>query len=352
MSETKHAKRFLWNIVILLIILIVSYTLFFLWIGNREIKISHSYKQFLLQHTKGQRLIIDSGSNSHHGINSNMIENQLGILTINLADNGSYPLRNKLLRLKKYARKGDIVLMPLEWRYYSHDLAPDVFKKNLFGSLNFYYFQDDSLIQEIKAIWNRPFSTFIKALKFQKNISKKSIVNIHNYLNRFKNKQRGEYIYKGPLPLADDGTKTLTCDQYIFFSQLKYGFKVNQIFKDNLKLIKSLEAKGIKIILTWPSVAGDDCYKSKYKKEINQLMTEIRTLLKKNNIDIIGNPYDSSFPKKYMLNTFFHLIPEARDIRTQKLINEIKKLNLSELSSIKNKKSTPYQLDINLSLTK
>jgi len=346
LTEVKQAKHFLWSIVISLVTIVISYTLFFLWIGNREIEISHSYKQFLLQHTVGNRFIIESGSSSHYGINSNMIEDQLGILTINLADNGSYPLRNKLQRLLKYAKKKDIVLMPLEWRYYTHDIAPDVFKENLFGSLNFYYFRNTSLLNEIIEIWNSPFSTFANALQFHRRNAKRSEAYLKNYLYRFNNKQRGEHLYTGPLPLAEDGTKTLTCDQYVFFSQLQYGFKINHIFLENLKLIKKLKEKGIEVIFTWPAVAGNNCYKSKYQAKINQLSIDIKKLLEKNHILIIGNPYDSSFPKKYMLNTFFHLIPEARDTRTQKLINEVKNLNLSQLPS--KQKFLPYKLDINL----
>jgi len=347
LSKIKKAKYFLLSIVVWLIILIAFYTSFFLWIGNREIEISHSYKQFLLQHTVGNRLIIESGSNSHHGINSNMLEDQLGILTINLADNGSYPLRNKLLRLKKYARKGDIVILPLEWRYYTHDVTPDIFKENLFGKLNFYYFPSDSLFAEIKNIWNRPFSTFINAVSFQRKLAKRRSINLNYYLERFAKKERGEYLYHGPLPLAEDGTKTLTCDQYILASQLQYGFMISQIFKDNLKLAKDLTNKGITVIFTWPSVSGKDCYGSKYKKDFDLFIIKIKKLLKENGFRTIGSPYDSRFKKRYMLNTFFHLIPEARDVRTQRLINEIKKLHLPQLSSNINKDSR-YFLDINM----
>ena len=49
----------------------------------------YAYKNYLISNTTEQnRIIVESGSNSYHGINSQMLENHFGKLVINLADNG------------------------------------------------------------------------------------------------------------------------------------------------------------------------------------------------------------------------------------------------------------------------
>ena len=93
-----------------------------------------------------------------------MLEKELGVLTINLADHAGYPLHNKLLRIERYSHPGDILILPLEWPYYTYSKVPGVFSENILGKINHYYFYD-SKIEEIKQIWKSPFSSFSKGVK-------------------------------------------------------------------------------------------------------------------------------------------------------------------------------------------
>jgi hypothetical protein len=321
MTQIKKSQHFLRTISIAFIGFIISYTLSYYLLATREVFISHSYKQFLLQHAPGQRLIIDSGSNSFFGINSTLLEQQLGLLTINLADNAGYPLKSKLLRIEKYSHQGDIILLPLEWQYYTVTDIPDVFLNHLLGNLNYYH--QNAFIKDLQQIWQTPFANFIAGLNhYRKSISndKKTL---KKYLMRFNHQQRGDYREEESLEF-EEASKVTTCDQYVLGNALKNGFKLSTMFMENTPLIKRLQTKGVHIIFTWPVVVGQDCYSQKYATELMQFIHLIKQTLHDHGLFIIGDPYENKFSEKFMLNSYYHITAEARDLHTQRLIKTIK----------------------------
>lgn len=323
MTKIKKNKYFLLKVLVSSISLVIIYISCYHFLITRDIKVSHSYKQFLLQHTKGKRLIIDSGSNSLFGINSKMLEKELGFLTINLADNAGYPLKNKLLRIEKYSHKGDIILLPLEWQYYTYKKIPDVFLNNLMGNLSFYYFKD-SFNEELKLIQKTPIYKFLDNLKYHQSLIENEGLNLKNHIKKFKNGERGDYVDDGGVLELDAGTKSVKCDQYVLGSALENGFILTDKFKKNNKIIKRLKKKNIQVFFTWPVVAGDSCYYKSNSNNLNKLITQIRGYMKKNELLIIGSPYENRFPKESMLNTYYHLNKNARDRYTKMLILNIK----------------------------
>jgi len=66
----------------------------------QDTKIPATYKWFLLKHIPGPRIIIESGSNSHHAIDTDALGAALGMTAINIADNGGYALEDKITRLE------------------------------------------------------------------------------------------------------------------------------------------------------------------------------------------------------------------------------------------------------------
>ena len=86
-----------------------------------------SYHEILLDFVPGPRILIDSGSNTAHAIAPELIETELKRPTLIIADNASVPLRVKLDQLEKYAKAGDVIILPLEWIYYKIETIPKDF---------------------------------------------------------------------------------------------------------------------------------------------------------------------------------------------------------------------------------
>lgn len=344
MTQTRKAKRFVYNIWCSLFVLIFLYTFCYHFLGNKVPIISHSYKQFLLQHTEDKRLIIDSGSNSLHGINCNILEKELGVLTINLSDNASYPLNNKLLRIEQYSHTGDILLLPLEWIYYTYTEIPKNFLDNIIGNLNYYYFYG-SLVEEIEQMWGAPFVSFTNGIDYHINLMKNKNEYIEEYINKFNNGERGSFVYTESYS-TDKNVNTGECDSYIFGEALNRGLVLSKIFKKNVKTVKRMQKTGIKVFFTWPIAVGDDCYSNQNIKKIDQFISIIKDYMHDNELSIIGDPYENKFFGKDMLDTHYHIIPEARDLHTKRLVEEIKQ-SISSKWFKQNQVSTP---SLNISL--
>jgi len=343
-TQIKKAKRFLLMIGASLISLIVLYTIIYHYLGNRDFIVTNSYKQFLLQHTEGRRFIIDSGSNSFHGINTEMLEKELGILTINLADNAGFPLNNKLLRIEEYSHSGDIVMLPLEWFYYTYSDVPGNFSENILGDLRHYYFYD-SLFDEVLQIWSSPFSSFRRGIKRHRKLIRKKNEYLKEHIEKFNNGERGTFNSIEPVTLEAE-IKVSACDPFIFGKTLTEDFVLSEIFKKNVKTIKRLQKKRIKVFFTWPIVVGKDCYSKTNRKKIDHIIHIIKNYIQENGLTIIGSPYENNFLEKDMLDTNYHIIPEAREQRTKRLIMDIRQSTVYKW--FEQNQAMSYSLDISL----
>lgn len=300
-------------------------------------------KNFMLENTKDRpRIIIESGSNSHHSINSLMIEKEFGRLTLNLGENARYPLNAKLHRLAKNLTKNDIVILPLEYPYYYRD-------DDKMYNVNF-----NELVTYGKNYYNY--------LPINKKIFVLSKINLKNSIKPFKNaynyikykcfggefnfdmkadikdiiasNERGDFDYtpwkKAGTSMADfDDNENLSCQGYIFQKERENPIEeidrivITNYFKNNLEFIKEISNQtGAKFIFTYPALAGKDCYDFKNNK-YEDFLKDIKKYVEKNGFLFIGDIYQSYFPNA-MLNTYWHINEEARDLRTSKLIKELK----------------------------
>lgn len=295
-------------------------------------------KNFMLEKTKDKpRIIFESGSNSQHGINSLMIEHEFGKLTLNMGLNGNYPLDFRLHRLAKHLSKDDIVILPLEYGYYAREdksIFDDVL--NELGTHGKDYFNALPLDKKLETILQMSFkqvsSPFKNALNFIK-------FKLFNSQFRFDMKadinklidsgERGDVNYTMLLNAGIDLSKVddnngLTCGEYIGI----FDTKISKSFKKHLELIKEIQSQsGAKIIFTYPAVAGKNCYdeSTELGKKLVAFVADAKSYIENNGFLFIGDINQSYFPND-MLNTYWHINERARDIRTQNLIKELKKI--------------------------
>ncbi|OCR86473.1 cell surface protein, partial [Campylobacter fetus subsp. testudinum] len=86
----------------------------------------------------------------------------------------------------------------------------------------------------------------------------------------------------------------------------------------------------VKFIFTYPAVVGDDCYdfNGKNGAEYKKFLVELKNYVTSNGFEFIGDFQSSYFPRKQIHDTWYHILPEARDVRTKKLIENLDKSNL------------------------
>lgn len=320
----KKAKSFIEIIFVFLICFILLYVGLCFYIFSPKSSENHSYKHYLITSKSNiHKIIIESGSNSLYALDSNLLEKEFKLLTINLSDNASYPLEHKLARIEKYARKNDIVIMPLEYGHYSYESPSREYLKNIPIKLNF-YFQSINFFQKIKIISQIPIQDLLLAYRTQKNEVKKN----EEFENRFQNNQRGDGVINKEEKL-EKGLEKVACDEYILGTVLKSDFKISEIFKKNVDYMQKIsKEKNVKFILTYPAVVGDDCLRGENGARTRAFMAEVKEYLKSKNIAFIGKFKDSIFKSSMVYDTYYHINEEARQIRTQKLIKDLKENNI------------------------
>ena len=261
--------------------LVASYD--FLTSSNR--KVPYGYPQFLLENIRAPRIVIDAGSSSMFGIEPALIEQAFRQPVIDIADNGSIPLEMKIFRLLKFARPGDTLILPFEWVYYTRDTVPQDFIDKTPDEYAAYYASQP----------------FIERLKF--SVRHLSLHNLSDagrlYLR--KDLQRVHYLRMqadmGKWPLGDrkddrrrrSSVEGISCADYIAASG-----KIPPVVEWAANQLSELQAqRNIRIYVTWPAVAGSNCYVMSNGRL--PIADEARAIFERHGITMVGEPADSVF---------------------------------------------------------
>jgi hypothetical protein len=317
------------------------------------------YRNLLFEKIKGPRIIIDSGSNSFWSITPELLINEFNRPAFVIAENANVPIEMKLRRLKKYAKQGDLIILPLEWVYYNHRTPSSDFTKNLLG-INIFKEDDDKINLDYNIMLNSgyhyylmsPIERFlfiiqnvnlnyiIKAI-YQRAIEPTLTVQLGMKINLLKNifvnSTWGDV--KNDLNRKHATSEALlSCKDYIAAYPLTDLSAVRYIAHE-LKEIKKIT--GSDIFITWPAVAGEECYD---ETALIQLTSQIKEALESERITILGEPKDSYFAPEHTLDTYYHIDSQAAKIRTEKLINAIFTKNIT-MSKFYKKRDFKNEID-------
>ena len=277
-----------------------------------------TYKWFLLKETPGQRLIIESGSNSHHGLDAKRMSNELGVTVINIADNGGYDIEDKVARLERYVAPGDTVLLPLEWSYYYRDEVTDNYFEAMFAG-NRDYFNTLSLKDRVKRALTLPPRTLLTLASSAPKPDE--MPTIHDlFLSAATSPNGGTTRAQsiGPGPNVSEQS----CDDYLFtWGYQNRGLTISNRYRGALKRLAKLRDRGIQVHLAWPAMAGEGCMTSDpalmaFKEAIEAEAGGLGLRY----IDTVSN---SIFDQSLQDDTPYHLITRGRDLRTARMISAL-----------------------------
>jgi hypothetical protein len=295
------------------------------------------YKNILLERVPGRRLIIDSGSNSVWSIMPRQMEEALKRPTFVVADHGAVPLEAKIYRLNRFAKRGDIVVLPLEWVQYSMANVPSDFVEGVLGITIF-----DSANRETDLMLSMEYGfthyyfslPLLERMKFiLKNVNlnhiKKAIARrmdeplISVQLTKRLSILRYEFQTSIAGDLKNDLNRkkitAINCREYVSAFPLKSTARLNMLAQSLADLQIS---RDIKIVITWPAVAGKDCYDP---GAVSSLVAQIRASFERFDILVVGDPFESVFAESHMLDTYYHIDSEGAKVRTERLISDLRR---------------------------
>jgi hypothetical protein len=278
-----------------------------------------------------QRILIVSASNSLFSLSAKTISQKTGLRTINLGSYGGLGGAYILNRAAKLIRKGDIILLPLEYEFYSSSDISDDFKK-------------DSSLARFMISYDR---------NSLKEISTTSILNFV-FSNAFSGNGKKEYMsyFRGQLAKKDILERLqqqhLKGGCYSGYSLNEYGDEtcnmgdadapVNpEVIKDATprmprsmskidpggyiqRFVQLATNKGAKIIPLYPvSTYTDDYQDLAFKKSAQKIKKYWEDL----GIEFQDSLMDSLLPPNLMLNGNYHANDIGREKRTKIIINTI-----------------------------
>ena len=264
-------------------------------------------KDKLLSSVESPRIILAGGSNLAFGIDSKKIEFEIGLPVINMGLHGGMGLKFILDNIKPYIGKDDILIISSSYSQFYND--------NFYGGgalaevLNF-------VPEEIKNLNVKQRKNIF--LEFPKFIKWKIISIIQRILKR-----KGEVYSKGAFNEYGDVIAHLNLESKDISKKsiLNNCKKINyESFKYLSNFVKYAENNDTKVYLSFPCIP-----QTQYMKSINKI-EEIYEIFQENKFNIISTPNQYVFPDNFFFDTVYHLNKKGRNIRTEIIIKDIKKI--------------------------
>lgn len=255
------------------------------------------------------KLVVIGGSNVSFGINSKMLEEELGIPTVNMGIHAGVGLKYMIQQVLTYIDSNDIVLISPEHAqfgamYYGNDkllsLAQDVMPdSSLRLDADDYYYLADEIPSYVG---NKCF----KLLSFWLPITRelKSDVYTRNQFNEY-----GDAVAHFGYPSKGVRLKSLS-------------YSLDESVITQLNRHKSIiEKKGAAFIMCHPVLQHSCCHNSK------SFMEKFNAFVEHDDADfsMVTKQEDYVFEDNLFFDTIYHLTEEGRDIRTKRLCLDIER---------------------------
>lgn len=280
-----------------------------------------SYKNLLLEATHPPRLVIEGGSSSHHGIDGELLTRALGRVTVNLGDNGGYPLLHKVYRLQHNLAPGDAVLLPVEWFQYTLASAPATYLDDLTSSLSFYY-HALPWTERVAIARSITFKAWLRSLHEWWAGTGRTQAWRASRLADLDARVGSDHAggHGGPdFVLAAE--KRTPCDAYLLMNAPR-GARVSAFALRALDELAKLQGAGVEVWLTSPTVVGDDCYTTEAAR-YDALLREISQAATQRGLRWLEQPRDTQLPGAFYRDTPYHVLAAGRTLRTERLLDRI-----------------------------
>lgn len=295
-------------------------------------------KKHLASRMPSPKIVIVSGSNGLFGLNSKMLSDYSGMPVVNATLHAGLPLDWLLHYANDIAKKGDIVILPLEATYYYLDFShPSLWMMKQVTTWNKEYFYSLSLIRKVQFITSEPIMMLIDRCKqkmHKKKIFKKypdrkarsPEILIKNY-ETYPKFKAFNYHYLNTNAQGDLmntcslGSHPPALEKVNYFSTAKFNWRALALLQST---IKKMEKRGVQVWISFPPMVKNERTQSEGTKENMKSLLSILADLK---ISVLGSPIDFTvFDKTDYIDTEYHLTCTARDKRSKILGEQIRSL--------------------------
>jgi hypothetical protein len=290
-------------------------------------------RQLLMENRTRRKILFVGGSSAFLGIDSSRVEAALGISTINLGLHLGRPLGYMLEEITPYIGSGDIVVLPLEYQYYSSSTAYSDWFTNQVMAWDMDYFWQLTAMQKVQFVLSvRPervwMGVIVRSLGDRlESVRRRQLKDPEQILDRaraawsgeeyrgdkiysFLNSDRhGDAIVRGPEPpVVADNPYGLDWD----YVEGTYFWSVLQDF------VLRCRAQDIAVYVAWPPIMKEriDFTAPRVSRSVKQITTRLKQM----GVPMLGEPSDFQYDADLFTNRLYHLTAQGRAEHTTRLL--------------------------------
>lgn len=279
--------------------------------GSQWIYDVYTKKVEIAKSIREKKMLIVSGSNALFGIDSGMIERELGIRVVNFGVNAGVMLPYTLYKAKEVIDWGDVVLMPLEYPMYSYDGVPNSQMIDYIFSRDIDAFFALTLKEQFYMLWSITFDRVYDGYFYQGGSKVTSglyrVGNIDEHGDQINTAVR----YRSTDMIRErDGIKAK-----------RYGHEYNKRalgWEYLEEFVSWCEKREVKVIFMPSTIMRDKSY---YGDEQERwFYKNIDNEIRNRGWRYVGKPYDYMYDRELYLNTPFHLVERGKEMRTKRIL--------------------------------
>ena len=287
-----------------------------------------NYGTFLLRSVPSPRIIVDGGSSALWSVAGEDLERHFRIRSIVVGDTAAIPFEARLARLERYVQRGDVVVLALEWPYYSD--ATTYVRRFAVGSFGLYndYFRLLPLRRRmeietgelgLRGTWRGMRAAQRTSFGwpfFESDFRQRTIARLAAW--------NAERPHGDRVGIERKRTDFQPCSHGIGFADDAPSPEAEPIAAGLARLRKQT---GARVFVAWPAAAGKDCYTARSNR--SRKVQEVRAAFRRHGVTIFGEPTDSAFPESGMMDTYAHLRAPEAGIRTRRLAVELERAGVA-----------------------
>jgi hypothetical protein len=285
-------------------------------------------KNQMLAETTPPRIIFIGGSGLFYGLNSEKISKELNVNVVNTGLYAAFSLKFILEESIPFIRKNDIIIIIPEYVLMYSDSSTKISQAGLKWAIYLHPFN------YIK-YFNKEFKVGLKtAIDSYIEIFQDKIANLFFLIAKISNKGinlKYKYFQYGNMDSEAIANK---------YGDLEHNFRGHyivdserKVFPDNYKNIELAitemnkfndlaKSKNAKVYFIFPVFPDTEYFRN--RKIIDKYYEIMKREL---NIEMLSTPEDYAFAESYFWETAYHLNAIGRELRTEKIIDNLKKIN-------------------------
>lgn len=256
------------------------------------------------------KLMLIGGSNIMFGLDSQLLQDSLHLPVINLGLGGALGLSFFLNEAKQSLRKGDFVLISIEYFLDKGDYEAQLFTASLFPPAS-QYIDYQSLADSLTVNWNYRLRRIRNLFLLPSAPSESNRIDDTTSVYF-----RKAFNHSGDIMSHLNNPSPTQLDDRTTMNQADYSTGIKKL-NDFANFAKQ---NGVRVFFSYPSYCESEFQKN--QKLLNELDKQLRQQVA---IEFIDTPKDQSYPDSLFFDTVYHLNGIGRLLRTQKIIKLLRK---------------------------